>query len=359
MDRAAFYVEVTRNIGSFSNEAKQGFEIILGEAEARATNTNDLAYMLATAWWETAKTMQPVREAFFVAPNDFDKAEKWRRKNLHYYPYYGRGYVQLTWKDNYKKASKELNEDFVAKPDGVMEPSRAVKIMFDGMEKGWFTGRSLDDYIDEIDESDNEDIKEYIEARRIVNGSDKAKAIAEIALSFESALRVSGYASSSLSFLSSSVPHSTLNISEFESYIASLGLRHFKPYEFLEKGGQHRNPDSSAFGLNTDPPKDLWSNIKATAKILDKLRERLERPIVMSSVYRSPAYNAAIGGAGQSLHVSFNAVDFSVRGSPVGPSEWAAPLREMRSAGLFEGGIGIYSTFVHVDTRGQNVDWFG
>jgi lysozyme len=57
--------------------------------------------------------------------------------------------------------------------------------------------------------------------------------------------------------------------------------------------------------------------------------------------------------------VKFNAIDFIVRGSPVGPTEWANALRQMRSAGRFKGGIGTYPGFVHVDTRGSNADWNG
>jgi uncharacterized protein YcbK (DUF882 family) len=93
--------------------------------------------------------------------------------------------------------------------------------------------------------------------------------------------------------------------------------------------------------------------------VIDELRSRLQRSIILSSVYRSPAYNTAIAGAGDSQHTHFRAIDFVVKGSPVGPMEWATALREIRSSGLFRGGIGVYSTFVHVDTRGKNVDWMG
>jgi hypothetical protein len=52
-----------------------------------------MAYVLATTEWETDHTFKPVREAFW-------KDEAWRQVNLRYYPYYGRGYMQLTWEDN-------------------------------------------------------------------------------------------------------------------------------------------------------------------------------------------------------------------------------------------------------------------
>lgn len=60
-----------------------------------------IAYVLATTQWETAQTFEPVREAFW-------KSKEWRKENFRYYPYHGRGYVQLTWKSNYQKYSNIL-----------------------------------------------------------------------------------------------------------------------------------------------------------------------------------------------------------------------------------------------------------
>lgn len=355
MKREEFYKSIAGNLGKLSQDNLDGLEVILGEAERRETPINDLAYMLATAWWETAKTMQPVREAFFVS-KDPKKAEQWRKNNLHYYPYYGRGYVQLTWKRNYEKASKEIGLDFVADPDLAMVPEHATRIMFTGMREGWFTGRTLDDYIDEIDDPDSKELQEYVKARRIINGTDKDTTIAKIALHFEQTLGASGYEHSRTPL---SQPAPSPKKSRFEERVASFGLRHFKPYEFLTKGSQHTNPNSPAYGRNTDPPEELWDRMRGTAQILDELRGKLNRPIVMTSVYRSADYNRSIGGETNSLHMQFNAIDFAVLGSPVGPTEWAKPLRDMRAASAFAGGIGVYSTFVHLDTRGHNADWVG
>ncbi len=142
----------------------------------------------------------------------------------------------------------------------------------------------------------------------------------------------------------------------FDLFFKSLGLRHFKSGEFLFLGDAHRDPESAAFGLNHPPPAELWNNIAPTARILDELRERLDAPIILSSVYRSPMYNAAIGGVPDSQHTAFCAADFVVR-SASSPSDWAAVLKQLRADGLFRGGIGVYNTFVHVDTRGENLDW--
>ncbi len=190
IDRKAFFTEVRKATGSLSEIQVNGLEIILDEWERRrdAFSVNDFAYMLATAWWETGRTMQPVREAFYIS-KDFATAEAWRKRNLRYYPYYGRGFVQLTWLRNYQLASKKLGIDFAAEPDAVMAPKNAVAIMFDGMKEGWFTGKALDDYIDDVDGADAEDLREYVNARRIINGTDKAATIGAIAIRFEHALR--------------------------------------------------------------------------------------------------------------------------------------------------------------------------
>ncbi len=139
----------------------------------------------------------------------------------------------------------------------------------------------------------------------------------------------------------------------FEGFFAQhLGdIRHFKWHEFLVKGAAH-----ASNGLNTDPPRELWPNVIPLARLLDAFREAVGRRVVLTSVYRSPAYNRAIGGAIRSQHVTFCAADFKVPDSG-DPGSWAAQLRSMRAQGLFEGGIGTYNTFVHVDTRGSRADW--
>lgn len=98
--------------------------------------------------------MQPVREVFWLS-------EDWRKRNLRYYPFYGRGFVQLTWEENYQKATQLYGIDLAKEPDRAMEASLAVRILFDGMNDGWFTGRDLDDYIDDIDEDDDEELREF------------------------------------------------------------------------------------------------------------------------------------------------------------------------------------------------------
>jgi hypothetical protein len=145
------------------------------------------------------------------------------------------------------------------------------------------------------------------------------------------------------------------DMSAFTAYVDSLGLSYFKAEEFLVLGNQ--NASGKCEGRNTYPPRDLWANIGPTARVLDALRKALGAPIQTLSVYRSPAYNACISGsASNSLHMKFMAVDFSSSDGK-SPVHWARQLKAMRDAGVFKGGIGVYQSFVHVDTRGTNANF--
>jgi putative chitinase len=156
-------------------------QLILKECKLAGLLRNQAAYVMATAWWETAHTVEPVKEAYWVK-----NAEAWRKKNLRYYPWYGRGYVQLTWERNYIHAGKQLGLDLTTNPEAVMKPDVSAKILVTGSLEGWFTGKKLGDYIT----LSNSDFKG---ARRIINGTDKASAIATIARAYDAALKVSGY----------------------------------------------------------------------------------------------------------------------------------------------------------------------
>jgi hypothetical protein len=150
------------------------------------------AYLLATAWHETGETMQPVREAHGATDAQtiarLDKAwasgklgrvksPYWRRDGDGK-AWFGRGYVQLTHKANYQKASDRLGIDLVADPDAAMSPMVAARVLVQGCLDGWFTGKKLSDYLP----GDN------VGARRVVNGTDRAADIARYAASFERAL---------------------------------------------------------------------------------------------------------------------------------------------------------------------------
>lgn len=199
MNRRAFFDAARASFGTFSQSQVNGFNAILDEADKRGTPRNKLAYNLGTTWHETAQTMQPIEER---GPRSyFDKYEPGTKIGRMLgntmkgdgYRYRGRGLPQVTGRRNVAMVSAFYKVDFISNPELLLDPRYAVPILFDGMERGWWTGKSESDYIDDIDEDDKEDIREFVNARRVVNGTDKAALIAGYALKFEKALGAAGY----------------------------------------------------------------------------------------------------------------------------------------------------------------------
>jgi predicted chitinase len=128
------------------------------------------AYVLATVEHETAGKFQPVVESFWV-----DDPVKYNRKHHpEYFPWYGRGYIQLTWERNYRKYAELLHIDLVGQPDLALEPAVARFILVHGFKHGTFTGHKLEDYV-------RKHRTWFKNARRCVNGTDKASHIAGVA----------------------------------------------------------------------------------------------------------------------------------------------------------------------------------
>lgn len=129
------------------------------------------AYVFATVFHETGATFLPVRESPRMS-------DDWRKRNFRYFPYYGRGYVQLTWNYNYKAYGVKLKIDLLKNPDLAMIPEYSWFILIDGFKYGVFTGAKISNYI-------NDKKTDYKNARRCINGTDKAETIANYAKSFE------------------------------------------------------------------------------------------------------------------------------------------------------------------------------
>ena len=181
MNRGIFFDDVRQTVfrGRMSKSQVDGMEALLDawENDYASKPRGWLAYMLATAYHETAHTMQPIREY------GRGRGRKYSRRDPKTgQVYYGRGYVQLTWKYNYAKATDKLGTDFVNNPDFVMQPKYAAQILYQGSIEGWFTGKKLGDYI-------SGRRKDYRNARRIINGTDRAGLVAGYADSFEEALK--------------------------------------------------------------------------------------------------------------------------------------------------------------------------
>lgn len=152
-------------------------QLILDTAEKEGCYLEEKAYILATAAWETNHTVLPVEEAYYLGE---PKASAYRRK-LWYYPWHGRGFVQLTHEKNYIRLGKRLGLDLTTDPTKVMEPEVSAKILVVGSREGLFTGKRLSSYL-------RPGAPDYLNARRVINGLDAAREIAALAKDYEFAL---------------------------------------------------------------------------------------------------------------------------------------------------------------------------
>lgn len=147
------------------------------EWEKHDNDHRRLAYILATAWHETAQRMEPIREFGLGRGKAYGIVDSTGKAP------YGRGFVQLTWRANYVKADERLGlKGALAKNyDLALEPPTAAAIAVQGMLGGWFTGKKLGDFI-------AGPRCEYVSARQIINGMDRAALIADYAQTIEKTL---------------------------------------------------------------------------------------------------------------------------------------------------------------------------
>ena len=148
------------------------------------------AYMLATVKHECANTWAPIVERGSVAyfeKYDADTPLGQRLGNSvdgDGFLFRGRGYVQITGRANYERMSRAIGlaEELAEHPDRALDPEISYRIMSLGMRRGMFTGKKLPDYINTIG-------CDYVNARRIINGRDRAELIAGYATTIEGVLR--------------------------------------------------------------------------------------------------------------------------------------------------------------------------
>lgn len=184
-DLSGFFSSVSQSFGKLSAKQVEGFEAVLASMSGWPLSWK--AYGLATAWHETGGTMQPVREAHWLS-------EAWRKKNLRYWPHYGRGYVQITWLKNYEWLDNAAAAAGLTKPgeilanlDLAMRPDVAALALRAGLAEGRYDsqGKRITDRLPDVGPATRE---QYVGARRLVNIQDKAGQIADYALDFEKAL---------------------------------------------------------------------------------------------------------------------------------------------------------------------------
>ncbi|MGA0555428.1 glycoside hydrolase family 19 protein [Larkinella sp. VNQ87] len=194
-NRKKFFDAYRTRFGKLTQPLVDALDFLIDQIEqderfsATEKDRRQLAYCLATFKWETAHTMEPIDE--------FGTTERFNRL---YGPetkvgkmlgntqpgdgarFKGRGYVQLTGRSNYRRAGAFTNVDLIENPDLAKRPELAYRIAVQGMKEGWFTGKKLDQFIKKNQPP------EYEKARAIINGTDKAQTIADMARRFDEVL---------------------------------------------------------------------------------------------------------------------------------------------------------------------------
>ena len=179
----AFFDSLRDSFGPLKQNQVTGIELLLQATDGLPIRHR--AYILATAWHETGPAssnlhMTPRREIWgptaaqtrYEGRADLGNTQAGDGKR-----YMGRGYVQITGRANYHRASNIVGKDLVANPDLALDAEIAARIIVHGMTVGWFTGRKMGDF------------DSYVNMRRVVNGTDKADLIASYAEDFEMALK--------------------------------------------------------------------------------------------------------------------------------------------------------------------------
>jgi len=171
-DRDVYFNEVRGSLfgGALTQIQVDGQNVLLsiyegGYAGTPFTDQRWLAYLLATCLHETAKRMWPITE---LGSQEYLQGNE-------YWPYIGRGLIQLTWEDNYRRASAMLGlideRDLVDHPEVALDSLISARIAFRGMAEGFFTQKKLGDYF-------NAEKDDPLNARQIINGNDDDELIA-------------------------------------------------------------------------------------------------------------------------------------------------------------------------------------
>lgn len=200
-NRKTFFDDYRGRFGAITNQkVVDGLTFLLDEIEKDKlfTMIREIAYFLATIKGETG-IFQPLREK---RASRINQPKLWDTQNRYWNTgFYGRGFIQLTWENNYRKAGKKLagvnmnktdgttitidEQTFVQDADLVMQPKASYLIASRGMSEGWFTTKKLSDYIKQGHPPD------YVGARKIINGTERAEMFADFASKFELILRAS------------------------------------------------------------------------------------------------------------------------------------------------------------------------
>lgn len=208
MDKAAFFASLRqRDSGIFGTSLSQrqvdGCEALLDALVGFPLD--HAAHVLGECYHETGGGMYPVKETVFAwstnkTPTDaqviarLDSAFKAGKLKWVKTPYwrggwFGRGFIQITHEDNYRKLSPVVGVDLVRNRDKALDPAVSARIAAEGCRLGLFTGKRLSDF--------DGPVYDHYNARAIVNGDKAANGgkVANYARSFAKALDAAGWRS--------------------------------------------------------------------------------------------------------------------------------------------------------------------
>lgn len=154
-------------------------EAVLNGVEERKLSPQQAAYIFATAHHESDKWKTLTEYASgkaYEGRKDLGNTQKGDGQK-----YKGRGFVQITGRRNYADWAKRLGAPLIEQPILATDHKFAVPILIDGMLGGTFTGKKLGTYV-------NDKKSDFVNARRTVNGTDKASLIASYAKKYQAAL---------------------------------------------------------------------------------------------------------------------------------------------------------------------------
>lgn len=168
--------------GKLNQSQVDGLNFLLSKFDNETLTNAQTAYILATVKHETADTFRPIEERGGYNYFKYLIGKLGIRSLAEANKFKGRGYVQITGKVNYYNFAHILKIDLVSVPSLALIPENAYNIMIYGFINGSFTGKKLSDYI----EGDKMD---FYNARRIINGRDRAELISGYAYKILEGLR--------------------------------------------------------------------------------------------------------------------------------------------------------------------------